>query len=93
MEKKGSAIRYKVAASAMYTKVRSTARSIADELNFQASELKRNTEPLRIEFRLMALEHMEVIRRHSQPIADALGAAVKAQIRATRERHGRKSQE
>jgi len=93
MEKKGSAIRYKAAASAMYTKVRSTVRFIADELTFQASELKRNTEPLRIEFKLMAVEHMEVIRRHARPIADALCAAVKAQIRATRKRHGRKSQE
>ncbi len=85
MEKKEPALRGKIAASAAYMKAFSSA--IADEMRFQASEFHRNTEPLRIELRLMAMEHMEVVKRHSQPVVDALNGAIKAQVRSTRARH------
>ncbi len=93
MEKKDPVLRGKVAASALYTKTRSAARSIADEVSFQASEFNRNTEPLRIELKLMSIEHMDVLKRHSQPIADALGAAIRAQVRATRARHNKEKKQ
>ncbi|MDG6931739.1 MAG: hypothetical protein JRN26_06560 [Nitrososphaerota archaeon] len=85
MEKKEPALRGKIAASTAYMKAFGTA--VADEMRFQASEFHRNTEPLRIELRLMAMEHMEVVKRHSQPVVDALNGAIKAQVRATRARH------
>ncbi len=68
-------------------KLKRLIKSIAGEFRFQVSEFKRNTMPLRTELKLMSIEHMEVIRRHSQPIVDAMSAAVKAQVKATRKRH------
>ena len=89
--KKGSVIIQKVAYE-MYKGGKNIFRLMAEELSFQASELKKNTEPLRIELRLMAIDQMEVMRRHVRPMADSLVAALKAQVRATRNRHRRKYQ-
>ncbi|MEM3197259.1 MAG: hypothetical protein QW431_04845 [Conexivisphaerales archaeon] len=84
MEKR-EPLRGKVAASVTHVKAISSA--VMDEMRFQTSEFIRNTKPLRIELKLVAMEHMEVVRRHSQPIVDAMNEAIKAQVRATRARH------
>lgn len=87
MEKKRYGVKGKYVASTAYLKTRHIARSISDETKFQINEFRKNTEPLRIELKLAAMDHLEVVRKHSQPIIDALGTAIREQIRATKERH------
>ena len=87
MEKRRFVVKGKYVASTAYLRTKKIVRSISDETKFQVSEFRKNTEPLRIELKLAAMDHLEVVRKHSQPIVDALATAINEQVRATRERH------